>query len=151
GFAYGRHAIRQFLRTGSGSEKFLEEIEKRIGSCDPNEVLGRVYASSSPAALVAGFSSFFFKDLGYGAEYAKIALKTETDALARTVVSHLDRYHSSLSQPIISLAGSIWKRKAARNAFERTIDVRARCVVLEKPPVLGAALLARDIFMREKR
>lgn len=149
GFAYGRHLIREFLRTGEGPEKLLVEIRKKLGTIESNEVLGRIYTSAAPAALVASFAASFFRDVTAGAEYAKSALEQETKLLAKTVMLHLERYHSTEIEPMISLAGSIWKRKAARDAFENALPKSARWALVEKPPVIGAALLARDIFMGE--
>ncbi|MEQ1934244.1 MAG: hypothetical protein ABL962_10270, partial [Fimbriimonadaceae bacterium] len=64
--------------------------------------------------------------------------------------SHLDRYHSHEREPMISLAGSIWKRKAARAAFESAMPQSTQIALVSRPPVIGAALLARDIFKGEE-
>ncbi|MEQ1932247.1 MAG: BadF/BadG/BcrA/BcrD ATPase family protein, partial [Fimbriimonadaceae bacterium] len=75
GFAYGRHLIRDFLKTGEGTDKLLAEIRVKLGTVDPNEVLGRIYSSGAPAALVASFAASFFRDVSAGAEYARNALQ----------------------------------------------------------------------------
>lgn len=149
GFRYGRAAILSYLRTPEASSDVLKDtLEKLFSTLDPQEITRRTYESMSPAALIAGAASALIKDAEHGISYAVETVKSETAQIAETVSTHIRKFHISEPQPLIGLAGSVWKKRVIRESFQRTLSElvpNVECARSEFPPAKGAALLAMEM------
>lgn len=148
GFRLGQAAIRSYVRNPAEASPYLcQLIHRTFGTSDPGEVTTAVYQSSLPAALIASLASAFFRDVESGVPYAVRSLTQEAAAMADIIVQHLNEFHPNLEEATVALAGSVWKKKSAREALGEAVRLRRpaiRVVRSEMPPARGAALLAME-------
>lgn len=149
GFRYGRHTLKAYLRDSNEvSAKTREAIERIFHTLEPGQIVGSVYESPAPGALVGSLAASLFRDAEQRFPYARHAIHAECRMLAEIVVGHRARYCPTARR--IGLAGSVWKKAIVRESFADAMNELTQTDIelmkTEMPPVRGAALLARDFY-----
>ncbi|MBL8087552.1 MAG: hypothetical protein JNM85_05695 [Chthonomonas sp.] len=133
------------------TENFLGAVEALFGTRDPSRVPARIYRESSPASLVGKLAPVIADDYEHGAHYARIAIEEQMRQLAYIVHGHLWTYHEGKRPWRIYLTGGLWRISPVfQRQFETYLRVMAgardaELYPLETPPVIGAAMLAREL------
>jgi N-acetylglucosamine kinase-like BadF-type ATPase len=148
GFQYGRAAVAQFVRHPSDASVALRSaIEQVFESTEPATIIERLYGAHSPASLLAGLATALLRDAQSQVPYALLVIRNQSRGLAEVALEHMSTYHTGLENPMIGLAGGLWKRASFRDAFAEAIHAVLPTAVIvksEMPPVRGAALLAME-------
>lgn len=149
---YGRDAMVHFLDVGEKniSESLRTRILERFGSLNPDEVISRLYRSHAPTAMLVKLTPAVAKDFRHNEPYAIESLRRNTGGLAEIAVKHCKRWHSDKKDLRITLAGGLWKlsdlfTEQITVELKRLFDpVQIDVARISRPPVYGAALLARE-------
>lgn len=153
-FALGRDAL-QIALFGSAvvaavSERFMEKCEELFGTRDASEIPARIYREPSPAARVAKLTPTVAEDFASGEEYARTVITNQMRQLAYIVHGHLSAYHQSRRPWSVRLTGGLWD---ISDVFLAQFETHFRLMAggkdaviarLERPPVFGAALIAKQ-------
>jgi N-acetylglucosamine kinase-like BadF-type ATPase len=149
---YGRDALLHFLSVGEGgvSPKLRERVLAHFGSLEENEILSRLYRFPTPVSMLVKLASSLAHDFKAGLPYAVASVERNGGLLADVVADHCKRYLANKPTIKIVLAGGLWKLGDAFSA-KLQHDLRARLAAqqieisrISRPPVVGAALLAKE-------
>jgi len=130
------------------SDEFWTAVVQQFGSREPLEVIGFLYKSETPAALMARLAGTVATDAANGMEYAVLSVSVAMNLLAEETLAHLDRYKPGLDGPTVCLSGGLWE---SHGVFEEQFrsalggDREISLCRLKRPPVYGACLLAKKI------
>ncbi len=147
----GREMLSLFLDDPSCvSSVFSAAVREAFKTTDPNGVVGALYASPSPAKLLASLGKSVACEADEGTESAAQIIREEMQLLAHMVHLHLGRFGTSVGLVRIGLSGGLWKsgpvygREFETNLALQNPDMNFELFILRKPPVEGAAMLAKE-------
>jgi N-acetylglucosamine kinase-like BadF-type ATPase len=147
----GREMLSNFLDDPSSvSSVFKGAVLEAFKTVEDRGIVAALYASPSPAKLLASLGKSVAAEAEEGTEQAVQIIREEMHALARLVHLHLERFGTSIGLVRIGLSGGLWKSGAAygqefeTNLTQQNPDMNFELFVLRKPPVEGAALLAKE-------
>jgi N-acetylglucosamine kinase-like BadF-type ATPase len=150
----GREMLSYFLDDPSSVSKvFLKAVQETFKTTDDRAVIAELYASPSPAKLLAGLGKSVAAEAEEGSAQAREIIEQEMRALAQLVTRHLEAHGTSVGIVRIGLSGGLWKSGSAYGQeFERKLaqlnpEMNFELFVLRKPPVEGAALLAKEALL----
>lgn len=147
----GRGLLNAFLDEPEKASSTLKRaITEIFGSSDDREIIRRLYGDASPAAMLGKLGKVAAKESAAGSELAQKLVASEMKGLCTVVTRHLKKSHFDKSVARIGLAGGLWKSSPIyKSEFEACLstelpDMKIDLFVLKKPPVEGAAMLARE-------
>lgn len=153
GFRFGLAALKHFLQDPAAASGHLcSEVQRLYGTTDPQTVIARTYRPAPAVKRIAGLMSAFAEDFSQHQAYALESAQTELAQLANQVICHTQRYFPGLNSVTVGLTGGVWKiakplAKRFADELERSETARKwKTVQLAKPPVEGAAKLARQML-----
>lgn len=149
-FRFGQDALIECLEhPGQASEHTKTLLLKEFGSLEEPAIIAKLYKSSSPAAQLAKLAPIIARDEIEGREYASRSMNTQLLALAEQAARHVRAHVPNASQ--LGLAGGVWNLsprfvEAFRGHVAELLPEEPPCIVrIAKPPVHGAAALAREM------
>ena len=147
----GREMLSVFLNDPAlVSSVFKNAVQATFKTTVDREVVATLYTSPSPAKMLASLGKSVAAEAEEGTERASQIIRDEMHALARLVHLHLERFGTFVGLVRIGLSGGLWKSGAAygqefeANLTQQNPDMNFELFVLRKPPVEGAALLAKE-------
>lgn len=155
GFRYGRSLLKHYLQYPDGATATAKHaLLESFGTLDASDIVSRTYRPSPAVSKIAGLLEAFVVDLEARSSYAVAALEAETSALAVQVLCHTRKVAPDLAVVRASLAGGVWKAsplfadELKRRLQEIGGNIEWKLSRLTKPPVYGAAILARELVQR---
>lgn len=159
GFALGRAWLSENLLPAiryAPADELTEFWRSEFGSDDPQRVLAAIYSHAAPPRVIARHAEFLIRAAERDDPIACCILEEQMERLADLAWLHL-RVHTSEKDVIqVALAGGLWKSgDVVQNAFRLALqasqhapqNVEVNLVVPTKPPVWGAALLAKKRYL----
>ncbi|MBI1756355.1 MAG: hypothetical protein HYR64_04520 [Fimbriimonas ginsengisoli] len=152
-FRIGRDALVAYLdQPEAASPAMTSALSEVFGMLDESSLIVKLYQSRQPARLLAHLARAVAKDAQAGHEAACAIMESSMRELAETVRRHVAKHLGDRKNLKIGLAGGLWKAAAFRQAFEH--QARAAMAhldlsftLLDRPPVAGAAELAREALL----
>jgi N-acetylglucosamine kinase-like BadF-type ATPase len=149
---YGRDALAHFLNVGesSASARMRDCVRERFDSLDESDIVSRLYRHPSPVSLMVRLASPIVHDYKAGESYAIESVRRNTRALAAVAAQHCMRHFPQEESLNIVLAGGLWKlSEIFKSSFEQELAERlgpgkAQLSRIGRPPVYGAAMLAKE-------
>jgi N-acetylglucosamine kinase-like BadF-type ATPase len=153
-FRFGRDALLEFLNNPTGATETLSEaVQELFESQDENVIVSRLYRSASPAAMLARLAKPLAIDAQSGREYATSSVRRNVAELADVILHHLERNMPGRKAVTISLAGGLWstspifRETLMQQLSERLPNVAFDLNKITRPPVHGAAMLAKEVAL----
>jgi N-acetylglucosamine kinase-like BadF-type ATPase len=137
-------------RDGRGPRTVLERtVPAHFGMRRPIDVTYAIEYERLPETALYGLSPVVFAAAGAGDLVAREILDRLADELAIMAGSIIRRLHLTRGDPVVVLAGGVFRAKDATleariGAGVHTVAPQATVTRLDVPPVLGAALLGLD-------
>jgi N-acetylglucosamine kinase-like BadF-type ATPase len=146
----GRALLNSYLddraQPNSSLKKSITEI---FGSSDEQEIIRRLYGDASPAAMLGKLGKAAARESIAGSEAVREIVKSEMAGLCKMAIRHIQKSQFDRTSARIGLAGGLWKSSPLyRVEFESCLtqekpEMAIDLFVLKRPPVEGAAILAR--------
>ena len=147
----GRGLLNAYLdEPGKASASLKRSLSEIFGSTIDKEIVRKLYADAAPAALLGKLGKVAAKESSSGWVAAQEIVRHEMEGLCAMVVRHLKEAHFQKEMARIGLAGGLWKSGPLyKTEFESCLvkefpDMKIELFVLKRPPVEGAAALARE-------
>jgi len=152
GYRFGRRVLAEFMhRPNESSESVRKLVQQTFGTLHVQDVVLAVYRASTPASIIAKLAKGLAQDAADGMEYAMQGIVAEFSELAMITRHHINEHFGDRRSIQLCLSGGVWKLGAAfRSEFERqlsmvTPDLDLTIVRIERPPLMGAVELAREL------
>jgi N-acetylglucosamine kinase-like BadF-type ATPase len=149
---YGRDALNYFLDVGVDniSDQLCKRIQSVFKTLDPNELISHLYRCHAPMSLLSRLTLAVAKDYVSGEAYAVASVSRNIGSLVQLTHRHFQERLSDLSTIRITLAGGLWKlsdvfaQRFIMEIEQKLKPVHTDVARISRPPVYGAALLARE-------
>jgi glucosamine kinase len=149
---YGRDALAHYLNVGESAAgpRMRDCVRERFDSLAESDIVSRLYRHPSPVSLMVRLAPPIVHDYKAGEPYAVESVRRNTRALASVVAEHCNRHFPDVDRLNIVLAGGLWKlSEIFRSNFEQELaerlgPERAQLSRISRPPVYGAATLAKE-------
>jgi N-acetylglucosamine kinase-like BadF-type ATPase len=152
-FRYGQDALLEYLdHPSDASEAMIKAVQEAFESLEEAQIVAKLYRAPAPAAVLARMGPVVAKDAKLGKAYAKRSLENQTILLAEQAAGHLRTHFPAIMDPVVSLAGGVWEASGVyKDGFIEALkkelpDRDVKFVKLVKPPVHGAARLAKELL-----
>ena len=147
----GRGMLNVYLDDPSAASTSLKRaVQEAFGTSNDREIISRLYADSSPAAMLAKLGKAAAKESASGLEFATKIIDSEMAGLCKLVARHMKGSQFQRNSGRIGLAGGLWKSGPVyKTVFENCLaaeipDMEFELFILKRAPVEGAAMLARE-------
>jgi N-acetylglucosamine kinase-like BadF-type ATPase len=148
----GKRFLNVYLDDPSAASPRMKKSVSEVFETDvEREVITKLYGSSAPGAMLAKFGKVVARESLGGAEWAIDIIRSELTGLARLLVRHIKSGGETALKYRVGLAGGLWKCSPIyKEEFERALtgllpEISFDLFVLRKPPVEGAAALAKGM------
>lgn len=149
-YRYGQALVSFAIELPAGEMPSLaaEALTDVFGTVDRREIVRIVHTTASPPALLSRLAPALTISADMGEGWAQELVQYEAQAFARTVATHVRRFHSTRRSVRVGLAGGVWGSITVCSNFETALQgiLAPKVVIAERlgvDPVVGAVTLAR--------
>jgi hypothetical protein len=119
-------------------------IEAECGGIDRATLIRFAHESPLPVTALGRLAPHLTRAGEDGEPWAVETVHVEELRLSRLTRRHLKKHHPKISEPIVSLSGSVWRSRLVRDEFDSGLGLRTRSVELST--VDGAVRAARALM-----